>query len=158
MALRSKKRAAALTSRRERPRRRSNEFSISAAAYPDGRFAVLLSRYPELSDADFKEVLGFIRKARASELRRLRSSGQVGVKLDRFLVDHRDLLPSRRERFTWTTVAILMLLLMSWLFWDRRPHPLSQRQTSTWSIEAASGLPVTPHREAGSDPRHARQS
>lgn len=116
MAPRPKKRASALGPRRERPRRRSNEFSISAAAYPDGRIAVLLSRYPELSDAEFKEVLGFIRKARASELRRLRSSGQVGVKLDRFLVDYRDLLTSRRERFTWTAVAILMLLLMSWLF------------------------------------------
>lgn len=151
MSPRLTKRASAVKNRR-RSRQRHNEFGISDAAYPDGRIAVLLSRYPELSGTDFNEVLEYIRKARPSHLRRLRSSELVRTKLDRFLVDQRELLTTPRERFTWTAVAILTILLMCWFFWNKRPHPLSPRTPVVQTDGSSSGFAMTSHREARGNP------
>lgn len=157
MSPRPKKRHSALEQRRKKSRHRPNEFGISAAAYPDGRIAVLLSHYPELSKPDFDEVVRFIRKARPAQLQRLRSSEAVRTNLDRFLVDQRALLPTDRERVTWTIFAIAILLFLCWLFWDQRPHPLAPRAPATVLSAAASGLAMGPHSEARSNARNPRQ-
>lgn len=135
-----------------------NEFGISAAAYPDGRIAVLLSHYPELSGGDFEEVLHFVRRARRAELQRLRSSEVVRVKLERFLVDQRSLLRRDGERIIWTISAIAIMLFMCWLLWDQRPQPLTQRPPATILSATASGLAMAAHGEAGGDARDARQA
>ena len=131
MSPRPRKRRSALEQRRNKNRYKPNEFGISAAAYPHGRIAVLLSNYPELTKPHFDEVLHFIRKARPAELQRLRSSARARANLERFLADQHALLATGRERITWTIVAIAMLLSLCWLFWDQRPHPLAQHAPGT---------------------------
>lgn len=102
-----------------------NEFGISAAAYPHGRVAVLLSRYPALRSPEFDEVLQFVRRARPAQLQRLRSSAAVSNKLDEFLAQHQHQLMTNRERMVWTITATLMILTLCWAFWSQRPHPIS---------------------------------
>ncbi|MES1972903.1 MAG: hypothetical protein V4472_10630 [Pseudomonadota bacterium] len=121
-----KKRAFSPARRAGKALRRNNEFDISAAAFPDGRIAVLLLRYPDISRAEFAAVLDFIKGARPSQLRRLRSRDVVHLKLERFLVEQQQLITSARERLVWTAAAIVMMLLLCWLLWDVRPQPLAR--------------------------------
>ncbi|RYY26707.1 MAG: hypothetical protein EOP62_09720 [Sphingomonadales bacterium] len=143
-----KKRGSAGVHRRRKSRAGYSEFGIEAAAYPDGRIAVLLSRYPELERADFEDVVRFIKNARPAQLRRLRSSEPVRTKLERFMREQHRHLSTRRERLASTAVAILMILLLCWLFWDARPQPLSQRKPQAVLGAAPSPLAVAAHGEA----------
>lgn len=102
-----------------------NEFGISAAAYPDGRVAVLLSRYPALRPSEFDEVMQFVRRARPAQLQRLRSSAVVSNKLDKFLAQQHYHFMTTTERMIWTIAAVLMILTLCWAFWSQRPHPIS---------------------------------
>lgn len=152
MSSRISRRTSLLQPRRKKTRRRHNEFGFSAAAYPDGRIAVLLARYPELSHTDFREVLAFVRKATPTQLRRLRSSEVVRSKLDQFLCDHQ-IVPARRLiNSAQIAVAIITIFLMCWLFWEHRPQPLSPRANAAVLANAASGLAMASHSEAGVNP------
>ncbi len=152
-----KKRGSAAAKRRRKSHAGHNEFGIEAAAYPDGRIAVLLSRYPELERADFDVVVRFIKNARPSQLRRLRSSEPVRRKLERFMREQHRHLSTRRQRLVWTLVAILMILLLCWLFWDARPQPLSYRAPRAELGAAPSPLAMAAHGETRSYARNARK-
>ena len=155
MSPRLKKRGSAAVHQRRKSRPRHNEFGIGAAAYPDGRIAVLLSRYPDLERADFDDVVRFIRNARPSQLRRLRSSETVRTKLERFMEEQHLLLSTRHEQLVWTSTAILMMLLLCWLFWDVRPQPLSHRAPPAEVSARPSSLTMATHRETRSYARDA---
>lgn len=155
MSPRLKKRGSAAVQRRRMARPRHNEFGIGAAAYPDGRIAVLLSRYPDLERADFDEVVRFVRNARPAQLRRLRSSEPVRTKLERFMEEQHRHLATKRERLVWTAAAILMILLICGLFWGVRPQPLSHRPPPAEVSARASPLTMASHGEARSYARDA---
>lgn len=149
MSPRFTKRESALTPRRKKVRRKHNEFGISAAAYPDGRIAVLLARYPDLSHADFHEVLAFVRQAGPVQLRRLRSSELVRRKLDRFITEQADTLGTRREAFRWTAFAVFALLLLCWMLWDKRPQPLSAPRDVGAAQARSTAISAPPSRDNG---------
>lgn len=125
MSIATEKLCAAALQHAKRASGKMNEFGISAAAYPHGRVAVLLSRYPALRPSEFEEVLQFVRRARPGQLQRLRSSAVVSTKLDDFLAQEHYQLMSFRERVVWTTTAVLMILALCWAFWAQRPHPIT---------------------------------
>ena len=102
-----------------------NEFEVSAAAYPDGRIAVLLSYYPNLSREELKEVIGFVRSARDDQIRRLRSTPGSSRKLDKFLRDNRALMPSLHAKTSSIVAAVVIMSILLWMLWDKRPHPLA---------------------------------
>ncbi len=128
-----------------------NEFRISAAAHPDGRMAVLLSRYPELSGFELEELLAFMRKAGPLQLRRLRSTEAVRSKLDRFLAEHEDTLIRRSAHVSWT-ITLLAALLICWLLWDGHSRVCGPGSTRAELGALASGLAVGSHGEARRDP------
>ena len=102
-----------------------NEFEVSAAAYPDDRIAVLLSYYPNLSREELKEVIGFVRSARDDQIRRLRSTPGSSRKLDKFLRDNRALMPSLHAKTSSIVAAVVIMSILLWMLWDKRPHPLA---------------------------------
>ncbi|WP_156103364.1 hypothetical protein [Sphingobium herbicidovorans] len=102
-----------------------NEFEVSAAAYPDGRIAVLLSYYPDLSREELKEVIGFVRLARDDQIRRLRSTPRNSRKLDKVLRDNRALMPSPHAKTSSIVAAVVIMSILLWMLWDKRPHPLA---------------------------------
>jgi hypothetical protein len=102
-----------------------NEFEVSAAAYPDGRIAVLLSYYPNLSREELKEVIGFVRSARDDQIRRLRSTPGNSRKLDKFLRDNRALMPNPNAKTSSIFAAVVIMSILLWMLWDKRPHPLA---------------------------------
>ncbi len=102
-----------------------NEFEVSAAAYPDGRIAVLLSYYPSLSREELKEVIGFVRSAREDQIRRLRSTPGNSRKLDKFLRDNRALMPNPYAKASSIVAAVVIMSILLWMLWDKRPHPLA---------------------------------
>lgn len=108
-----------------------NEFSISSAAYPHGRIAVLLARYPNLLSSELDEVINFVKFAQSAQLQRLRSSAVVSKKLDKFIVEQNCQLMSNREKVFWTVAALLMILTLCWVFWSHRPHPIAPQTELT---------------------------
>jgi hypothetical protein len=87
-----------------------NEFALSADAYPNGRIAVLLARYPRLADTELDELVSFARRAAPEELRHLRTVPTITGKLDRLIRDHPDQLPQAPQPLAWFAVAALLVL------------------------------------------------
>lgn len=112
-----------------------NEFAISSAAYPYGRVAVLLARYPNLWSSELDEVTNFVKWAQPTQLQRLRSSAVVSKNLDRFLVEQNCRLMSNREKVVWTITALLMILTLCWVFWPQRPQPIASQTKLTMHIQ-----------------------
>lgn len=112
-----------------------NEFAISSAAYPHGRVAVLLARYPNLLSSELDEVTNFVKWAQPTQLQRLRSSAVVSKNLDRFIVEQNCRLMSNREKVVWTITALLMILTLCWVFWSQRPQPIASQTKLTTHIQ-----------------------
>ncbi len=101
----------------------TNEFGLAAAAYPHGRIAVLLSRYPSVSGEELDELHSFISRAENGEIRYLQSLPGVRRKLDGLVKSLRG--PGLRQHdLLWTGAAIALILAISWALWEKRPHPL----------------------------------
>ena len=103
----------------------TNEFELAAVAYPNGRIAVLLSRYPRVSGEELDELFAFAKAASTVELHRLRSIAMVKRKLDRLAGDHPERLARRKGDLAWTGAAVTTILLISWFLWDNPSHPLA---------------------------------
>jgi len=92
-----------------------NEFELSAAAYPHGRVAVLLARYPRLSRRELDEVISFVQRASPAELRNLRSNPALPRNLDRLLSDQSARLQHGSTPIPWLLVAALLGVVAVWL-------------------------------------------
>lgn len=81
------------------------------------RAAELLGHYPQLSDADRREILSFLQTARHLDIGLLSANDNIRPKLDAFMDDHRtELGVSPREAFT-AVALIVGFLFACWLLW-----------------------------------------
>ena len=101
-----------------------NELDLDERAFPNGRVAVLLARYPFLSQCEADEIIAFLKTARRMEIAHLDSIGTVRPKLVRFMEVHRHRLAPPVANALWLCVASLMILLLCWLLWDSRQQPM----------------------------------
>jgi hypothetical protein len=81
------------------------------------RTAELLAGYPQLSDADRREILEYLQTARHLDIGLLSSNDKVAPKLDAFMADHRtELGVSARDAFR-SVALIVGFLFACWLVW-----------------------------------------
>lgn len=98
-----------------RPEHRREE--VRAVRASRARTAELLGNYPQLSDADRREILAFLQTARHLDIGLLSSNDNIRPKLDAFMDDHRtELGVTPREAFT-AVAAIAGFLFACWLLW-----------------------------------------
>ncbi|HKU92538.1 MAG TPA: hypothetical protein VJP82_04245 [Sphingomicrobium sp.] len=90
---------------------------VRAVRASRARTAELLGHYPQLSDADRREVLTFLQTARHLDIGLLSANDNLRPKLDAFMDDHRtELGVTPREAFT-AVALIAGFLLACWLLW-----------------------------------------
>jgi hypothetical protein len=82
------------------------------------RAAELLRRYPELSDAETREVVAFLRHGRHLDVGLLTSDVKLKPKLDRFMADHAQHFRLRVGETSAVLAAITAFLAMCWLAWE----------------------------------------
>jgi len=92
-----------------------NEFQLSAAAYPNGRIAVLLARYPHLIEEEREELFRFTQRASREEMRNLRNIPALRDKLDRLMRDHPDHFRPASESSFWIVTAVVIGLFVFWM-------------------------------------------
>jgi len=90
---------------------------VRAVRASRARAAELLGNYPQLSDADRREVLTFLQTARHLDIGLLSANDNIRPKLDAFMDDHRtELGVTPREAFT-AVALIVGFLFACWLLW-----------------------------------------
>lgn len=90
---------------------------VRAVRASRARAAELLGNYPQLSDADRREVLTFLQTARHLDIGLLSANDKIRPKLDAFMDDHRtELGVTPREAFT-AIALIVGFLFACWLLW-----------------------------------------
>jgi len=87
-----------------------NEFALSTDAYPNGRIAVLLARYPRLNADELDELVSFAKQAPADETRHLRTIATIAGKLDRLMRDHPDQFRPAPQPLGWLAAAALLVM------------------------------------------------
>jgi hypothetical protein len=91
---------------------------VRAARSSRERVAEMLSRYPDVSEKDRREILSFMRNGRHLDIGLLTSSDKIRPQLDRFMRDHKrhfqiDLVDIARM------LAVLTAAVMAcWLLWE----------------------------------------
>jgi len=80
--------------------------------------ADLLIRYPQISDADVKLILTFLRKGRHLDVGMLTGDEHMKPHLDRFTADHAQHFRVSLFEGTAVTAGILGLLIAGWLIWE----------------------------------------
>jgi hypothetical protein len=79
--------------------------------------ADLLSRYPHVSEAEAKQIVGFLRTGREVGVVMLSADAALKPKLDRFLADRaRHFRPGAVQAVA-TVAAAVALLALCWLVW-----------------------------------------
>jgi hypothetical protein len=81
------------------------------------RTAELLGDYPQLSEADRREILEFLQSARHLDIGLLSSNDDVRPKLDAFMEDHRTELGVTGRDAIWAVASIVGFLVACWLAW-----------------------------------------
>lgn len=98
-----------------RPEHRREE--VRAIRASRTRTAELLGSYPQLSDADRREILSFLQSARHLDIGLLSANDNIRPQLDAFLDDHRtELGVTPREAFT-AVGLIVGFLFACWSLW-----------------------------------------
>ena len=82
------------------------------------RVATLLSRYPQVSDKDRKEILQFMKEARHLEVGLLTANDNLRPQLDAFMEDHKRHF--RLDPFDVVRALALMgaVVMVCWLLWE----------------------------------------
>ena len=80
--------------------------------------AALLSRYPQVSDEETKEILSFLRYGRHLDIGMVTGDESLRRQLDRFMVDHGKHLRVGFLEGTAVVAAIGAFLVACWLVWE----------------------------------------
>ena len=80
--------------------------------------ADLLHRYPQVSDAEAREVVTFLRNGRHLDVGLLTGDERLKPHLDRFMADHARHFRLSVGEATGVTAAILAFLGLCWLIWE----------------------------------------
>jgi len=95
----------------------SRREEVRAVRTSRDRTAELLGDYPQLSEADRREILEFLQTARHLDIGLLSANDEVAPKLDAFMADHRtELGVSGRDALRAVTM-IVGFLFACWLLW-----------------------------------------
>ena len=82
------------------------------------RVADLLSRYPEVSEKEEREILTFLRTGRHLDIGLLTSDQQLRRKLDAFVEKHKAHFRVAAGETVAVSAGIVALLLLFWLIWE----------------------------------------
>jgi hypothetical protein len=95
-------------------------FQTSPASMTVGRERIsgLLSRYPELSEQETREILDFLRTGRHLDVGLLTSDEALRPKLDAFMEEHKSHFRLGFGEGTLVTGAIVALIVLLWIAWE----------------------------------------
>jgi hypothetical protein len=80
--------------------------------------AHLLSRYPQVSDAESKAILTFLRKGRHLDVGTLTADEKLKPHLDGFMTDHAKHFRVSIREGSAVVAAIAAFLIVCWLVWE----------------------------------------
>ena len=115
-----------------------NELGLAAMAYPNGRVAVLLSRYPRVSGEELDELLAFTSQTRTAEIQGLRGIPAIRPQLDRLSQDHPARTGIAKREVFYILGAIALILAVSWLLLESRHHPLPDQPAAFSTLSEAN--------------------
>jgi hypothetical protein len=98
----------------------------SAVALTREEVAELLIRYPQVSGAEAKLILTFLRKGRHLDVGMLTSDEQLKPHLDRFTADHAHHFRLSVGEASTVVAAIAGFLVICWLVWEAIRPAVSQ--------------------------------
>lgn len=82
------------------------------------RVADLLSRYPQVSGGEARDILTFLRTGRHLDIGMLTSSDRLRPQLDAFMADHQSHFRIKWGEASAVIGGIVALLLIFWLVWE----------------------------------------
>ena len=80
--------------------------------------ADLLSRYPQVSDKEAKQIVSFLRKGRHLDIGIVTADKQLKPNLDRFMADHSTHFRLGVRETAAVVGGIAALMLVLWLIWE----------------------------------------
>jgi len=91
---------------------------VRAARSTRDRVAGLISRYPQVSEKDRKEILEFLKEARHLEIGLLTSNDNVRPQLDAFMEDHKRHFRLGVLDLVRLLALIGAIVMVCWLVWE----------------------------------------
>lgn len=96
----------------------SSRYDVGTWPTSRARVAELLARYPHVSKADKRKILGFMRTGRNLDIALLTSSERLRPNLDAFMKDHEKHFRVSVGEAVTVVALIAAFLLTCWLFWE----------------------------------------
>ena len=96
----------------------SSRIEVGPSSTSRARVAELLARYPHVTKAEKREILGFVRTGRHLDIALLNSEERLQPNLATFMKDHEKHFRVSLGEAAMVVALIAAFLLTCWLFWE----------------------------------------